>query len=78
MSLHLLEPLTPEPFDPACERRPDQIPEYVEAAKEHEMTPDEYVKREEGTYNPDNGHFLCTTCYVKHGMPSSPRGWVCP
>lgn len=38
----------------------------------------EYIKREEGTYNPENGHFLCTPCYVKAGCPSSPRGWKAP
>lgn len=36
------------------------------------------IKREEGTYNPRNGHFLCDACYIKNGMPSSPYGWVCP
>lgn len=39
---------------------------------------DEYVKREEGTYNHNNGHFLCDGCYIKAGMPSSPSGWICP
>ena len=37
-----------------------------------------YVRRGEGTYNRDNGHFLCTPCYIKAGMPSSPRGWRAP
>jgi hypothetical protein len=69
---------TMKPFDPRCERHPDQIAEYVEAAKQCDLTPDEYVRKEEGTYNPDNGHFLCTDCYTAVGMPSSPRGWVCP
>lgn len=68
----------PEPFDPACKRRPSQIDEYVEAAAEHGMTPDEYVRLEEGTYNPENGHFLCTPCYFEYGAPSSSRGWKCP
>jgi hypothetical protein len=40
------------------------------------MTPDDFVWREEGTLNRETGHFLCTSCYIKAGMPSSPRGWV--
>jgi len=37
-----------------------------------------YVRSEEGTYNPQNGHFLCDRCYINAGMPSSPSGWRCP
>ena len=36
------------------------------------MTPDAYVRAEEGTYNRENGHFLCTDCYVRASMPSKP------
>jgi hypothetical protein len=61
-----------------CGKVPDQLLEYQEPARENEVTPDEYVAAEEGTYNRENGHFLCTECYIKAGMPSSPRGWVCP
>jgi hypothetical protein len=42
------------------------------------MTPEQYVSAEEGTLNRENGHFACTTCYIKMGMPSSPRGWKAP
>jgi hypothetical protein len=61
-----------------CNKHPDEIEEYVEFAAMEEMTPDDYVRQEEGTYNQDNGHFTCTECYIKIGMPSSPRGWVAP
>jgi hypothetical protein len=63
------------------------IEEYVLAATqvnaelepgEREMTPDDYVWQEEGTLNRENGHFLCTRCYIAAGMPSSERGWVAP
>jgi hypothetical protein len=47
-------------------------------AEHQNITPDEYVRDEEGTYNPANGHFLCDECYIKAGQPSSPRGWRCP
>lgn len=61
-----------------CGKRPDELDEYIEAAKEAETSPDLYVQLEEGTYNTENGHFLCTPCYIKAGMPSSPEGWVAP
>jgi hypothetical protein len=63
-----------------CGKHPHEIEEYVEAAKEEKMTPDDYVRQEEGTYNPKNGHFACTTCYIKMGMPDRPYPdyWVAP
>ena len=61
-----------------CGKAPDQIDEYTEMAALEEMTPEQYVKVEEGTYNPENGHFACTSCYIRMGMPSSPRGWKAP
>lgn len=61
-----------------CNKTPTEIEEYVDAALEDETTPDQYVRTEEGTYNPKNGHFLCTSCYIKAGQPSSPSGWRAP
>ncbi len=63
-----------------CNKKPEEIEEYVEAAAEEEMTPDDYVAQEEGTYNRHNGHFLCTHCYIKAGQPSRPfpDKWVAP
>jgi hypothetical protein len=61
-----------------CGKTPDQIEEYIDAASALDMTPAEYVRSEEGTFNPDNGHFACTGCYIAMGMPSSPRGWIAP
>ena len=29
----------------------------------------EQYAREDGTYNPENGHFLCDEDYIKWGMP---------
>jgi len=37
-----------------------------------------YVGKEEGTFNPANGHFACDGCYVAIGQPSSRSGWTCP
>lgn len=52
-----------------CGRPPAEIGEYVEAADQEEMTPDQYVQTNEGTFNPENGHFWCTACYIKVGLP---------
>jgi hypothetical protein len=53
-----------------CNKIPALIQEYVVCARNDDITPDEYVRREEGTLNPDNGHFWCTECYSEVGMPS--------
>lgn len=48
-------------------------------AEASDCTPTEYVLAEEGTLNSENGHFLCTSCYIKAGQPSAPfPGWKCP
>ena len=68
------------PLCTGCNKTPSQIDEYVDAALDDETTPDAYVRSEEGTYNPANGHFLCTDCYINAGMPSlpHPRQWRAP
>ena len=66
------------PICAGCQKTAGQIEEYVEAAEAEGVTPEEYVRSEEGTFNPSNGHFLCTDCYINAGMPSSPTGWVAP
>lgn len=67
-----------KPICIGCNKPPAEIDEYIDAVVGTTETEDEYVRAEEGTYNPRNGHFLCTKCYVKAGMPSSPNGWVAP
>jgi hypothetical protein len=69
----------PELICVGCNKRPNEPAEYVSAASEAhsgvaDMTADDYVWQEEGTLNRENGHFLCTNCYIKAGMPSSRRG----
>jgi hypothetical protein len=61
-----------------CFRHPAQIPEYVDAAEDTGLSPDQYVREEEGTFNQINGHFTCTSCYIAMGEPSTPYGWVAP
>lgn len=65
-----------------CGKPPGELEEYVdgfESDDEYE-TIEEYVRNEEGTFNPQNGHFACTPCYIRIGMPSRdyPNGWVAP
>lgn len=59
-----------------CNKKPEEIQEYIDMGKVENMTPSQYVWEEEGTLNKENGHFICTKCYVRIGMPSSSRGWV--
>lgn len=61
-----------------CKKRPDEISEYVEAAKTEGISPNQYVWKEEGTLNKENGHFLCTMCYMDAGMPEAAGGWKAP
>lgn len=69
----------PKPLCIGCNKPPEQLEEYVTLSQEEGLSPDEYVRREEGTYNRENGHFLCTLCYFKAGCPTAPgSGWKAP
>lgn len=61
-----------------CGKKPEDLEDYAECAAEAEMTVEDYVTEEEGTYNPETGNFACNDCYIKIGMPSSPHGWMAP
>jgi len=66
-----------------CNRTPEEIDEYIEAAQDDwgvrpGMTPSEYVIEEDATYNSATSHFACTSCYIRMGMPSSKEGWKAP
>lgn len=70
-----------QPICVGCGKRPNELPEYIEAAREDARCKgdaDRYVVLEEGTLNRENGHFLCTPCYIEAGQPSSPGGWHAP
>lgn len=72
-----------EPWCPGCERFAKDMVElnpYCDEVLGRNMREKRanYVRIEEGTYNPVNGHFLCDDCYIKAGQPSSPNGWKCP
>ena len=58
-----------EPICVRCRKHPDEIMEYQPTMTGTKLDPNTYVIRNEGTYNRENGHFLCTDCYIKAGMP---------
>ena len=62
---------TEEMICPYCERKPDQIHEYIGMANEDETNPYNAVIQNEGTYCRHTGCFTCTSCYMKIGTPSN-------
>lgn len=58
-----------KPICIGCGREPDQIGVYCDFAKVEEITPEEYVIRNEGTYNHETKHFWCDRCYIDNGCP---------
>lgn len=67
-----------KPICVGCARVPSEIDGYTSMLDDWDGDADSYVIENEGTYNRQNGHFLCDPCYIKNGCPSSPRGWKCP
>jgi hypothetical protein len=70
----------PQPICIGCDSTPEEISVYVWAADASAQTPSDYVRENEGTLNPANGHFLCDGCYIDAGMPTAPGpyGWRAP
>lgn len=52
-----------------CHKTPGEIHEYVVFSKEEGITPADFVRQNEGTYNDSNGRFWCTECYIALGQP---------
>ena len=52
-----------------CKKTPEELDEYAYWNTQSGLEANEYVEKEEGTFNPVNGHFYCTECYDKAGMP---------
>jgi len=81
---------TTNPYDPMCGRFARDMPELDNAwpmsEEELNRVPEDergdlrayFIITNDGTFNPDNGHFLCMGCYIQAGMPVAPHGWVCP
>jgi hypothetical protein len=66
------------PLCAGCRKKPSELAEYIDDAAAAGMTPDEYCRENDGTYNPSTNHYSCTDCYIKAGMPTSPKGWIAP
>jgi hypothetical protein len=67
-----------EPICFVCKKKASEIKEYVESAHWERITPSEYVREEDGTFNRESNQFCCTSCYIDIGMPTSPNGWKAP
>ena len=61
-----------------CGKQPSEIDEYVVLAKQEKITPDRFVRGDEGTYNRFDDIFCCTECYCRIGMPSgvAQHDWI--
>ena len=57
-----------------CRHKPEDLSEYVQAAAEYGMSPDDYVREYEGTWSPRYDLFFCTPCYLAIGAPTSHMG----
>jgi hypothetical protein len=76
-----------EPYCFRCGRPASSFSEYCERGDEGCRGPVhpeavEYVKHEEGTYNPKTNRFACDACYIAIGMPvgepGDAYGWKAP
>ncbi len=52
-----------------CGKHPNDIKDYTYYARREKVTNEQYVKENEGTYNPKTGLFYCDACYIKSGLP---------
>ena len=60
-----------------CGKTPSEINEYVTAAAmDGYATAEEYVRENEGTFDPVHNKFLCTNCYTALGCPVIDAGGV--
>lgn len=51
-----------------CGKKANELEEYKEHEAKNWTADDE--ARSDGSYNPKDGTFLCTPCYVRVGMPT--------
>jgi hypothetical protein len=60
-----------------CGKYPHQLQEYMDRVADGYHTPEDVVMSDEGTYNPSNMRFACTSCYIHvYGCPTAPGGWT--
>jgi len=70
----------PQAICTGCKKKPEELTEYSPLMTGEDTPADDFVWSNEGTLNLENGHFLCTDCYIEAGMPSAPAPgrWVAP
>ncbi len=59
-----MTPIKPQCRD--CGRVPAEIAEYADLVLDGSSV-DDFVRWNDGTYNPETGHFLCTRCILMLG-----------
>lgn len=52
-----------------CNKTPAELEEYSPEMTGENLSEEDFVRENEGTFNPANGHFYCTPDYIKAGMP---------
>lgn len=60
-----------------CNKKPEELFSEEMLEEQDYQSATAYAK-DDGTYNRENGHFVCDSCYIEMGMPSSAEGWVAP
>lgn len=53
-----------------CNRKPDQIEEYVELGHRLKMAPSIALEQEDATYDPETNFFCCGECFENIGSPT--------
>jgi hypothetical protein len=70
-----------EPYCFRCGKPASSFSEYASSLEERQSFAD-YVRDEEGTYNPNTNRFACDECYIAIGMPAGEPGdaygWKAP
>jgi len=51
-----------------CGKQPHEIEDCVSYAEEYEIAPEEFVRQNNGTYDPKTETFYCMDCFVRTGM----------
>jgi hypothetical protein len=72
---------TIQPICIGCNKQPKYLDDFADWKDEGYNSADDMCRQEEGTYNRSNGHFLCTPCYIRAGMPANPHpgpNWIAP
>lgn len=74
-----MDSTTPSPTCFKCGRSCDTIAEFKPGLWNLDnLTPAEYVRTFESTYNPASNHFCCSRCLLAGHGPLEPKEWKAP